>query len=222
MKRKPHYHAGQTRQIIALRQAQASGLYIHGKTHAEIAESMGVHRSVISRDLKALREEWRAKAQEHTDVWIAEELARLAAVEAEAWAAWKRSTLDRQSLTRETGAVGGTKTIERTEGQAGDSAILGKILDCIKQRRELLGLDQPKRTELSGPGGGPIPIIRAEDLTDDDLARIATGGSPGIVAEAACEVIPVGFHDIHQAGLPGQLAPPAASGEAGSGNSGKD
>jgi hypothetical protein len=33
------------------------------------------------------------------------------------------------------------------------------------------------KNEISGPGGGPIPYKRAEDLSDDELARIATGAA---------------------------------------------
>lgn len=40
--------------------------------------------------------------------------------------------------------------------------------------QELMGLYPPKKNELSGPDGGPIPManLRAEDLTDDQLAAI--------------------------------------------------
>lgn len=215
-------HARQKELILAQRRAEAARLYLQGCSQAQIAERMGVHRSQITRDLAALRAEWRAKAADHTEEWVAEELARLAAVEAEAWAAWRRSQEDRQTVTVETDASGAEKTAKRTEELVGDAAMLGKILDCIKQRRELLGLDQPRRSELSGPAGGPIPVVRVDDLTDEQLARIAVGGSPGVAAEAASEVESSDFHDVHQAGIPGELAPPAPGGKAGPSGPGED
>ena len=41
------------------------------------------------------------------------------------------------------------------------------------------GLGKPRQgIEHSGPDGGPI-VVTAQELTDDELARIAAGGSPG-------------------------------------------
>jgi len=38
------------------------------------------------------------------------------------------------------------------------------------------------KTEVSGPGGGPVPLLglRASDLSDDQLATIAAGGAASI------------------------------------------
>ena len=52
---------------------------------------------------------------------------------------------------------------------AGPQGLKSKLHDpkaAIKQLSELQGWDAPKKTELSGPGGGPI---QHEDLTDEQL-----------------------------------------------------
>ena len=46
---------------------------------------------------------------------------------------------------------------------------LDTVLKCTKQERDLLGLDQPHKQEISGPGGAAIPIttIIVEKPADD-------------------------------------------------------
>ena len=48
------------------------------------------------------------------------------------------------------------ETTVTTEIQNGDPRYLAIIADCIKQERALLGLDKPKKTEISGRDGKPI------------------------------------------------------------------
>lgn len=40
------------------------------------------------------------------------------------------------------------------------------------------------RTEITGDGGGPIQHKNVTDLSDEDLARIASAGSAGVVSQA--------------------------------------
>jgi transcriptional regulator with XRE-family HTH domain len=61
----------------------------------------------------------------------------------------------------------------------GDVAAIEASLKIAKRRAELLGLDAPKRssTELTGDPSRPL-TVRAVELTDDQLAAIATGKAP--------------------------------------------
>jgi phage terminase small subunit len=76
---------------------------------------------------------------------------------------------------------------EYTEGRGADRRNIKKIkistrdkLNAIKQLTELLGMNATKKLEVSGPGGGAIPIahahvITARDMTPeqrDDLERV--------------------------------------------------
>lgn len=65
------------------------------------------------------------------------------------------------------------------------------------------------QSEISGPRGGPVSI-RAEQLTDDDLAVIAARGGAGVALPASGATGDAGVHDVHQPGLPGQLPPPGS------------
>ncbi len=50
------------------------------------------------------------------------------------------------------------KRTKTTERQSGDAALLAKAMEALKAIRELKGLDPPKKTELTGPQGGPIQL----------------------------------------------------------------
>jgi hypothetical protein len=87
-------------------------------------------------------------------------------------------------------------------------SVLGKICD-------LKGLNAPKRTELSGFGGGPIQLSAVQELTDDELIAIINNqstGSGGRVIEATSSPVEcLGVHSIHDGGLPCELAPSTVS-----------
>jgi hypothetical protein len=66
-------------------------------------------------------------------------------------AAWRRSQLDKEVLTvEEAGEADKSRPrrTRRTEGQAGDSALLEKALKAQQAICELKGLNAPKQTEL--------------------------------------------------------------------------
>jgi len=63
------------------------------------------------------------------------------------------------------------------QAKSGDSAMIRYILSTKGKSRGYV-----ERQEVSGPDGGPIQF-RAEDLSDDELAAIATRGGKG-AAEA--------------------------------------
>jgi hypothetical protein len=73
------------------RRKQVAEMYLRGQTQWQIAHQMGVNQAQISRDLKVIRREWLNSAVQDFDARKAQELAKIDAVEAEAWTAWKRS-----------------------------------------------------------------------------------------------------------------------------------
>ncbi len=54
----------------------------------------------------------------------------------------------------------------RSESQTGDATYLAKALDAVKGICALMGLDAPRRRELTGSGGRPIELA---DVAPDDL-----------------------------------------------------
>lgn len=160
---------------LAQRRAIVAARYLRGDVQARIAADLGVTQQQISLDLKAIRAAWLVAAIRDYDAAVAEELAKIDAVEVEYWAAWKRSQLDKETSMQEAGADGKKKVSLRKEGQAGSPAFLDGVLRCIERRCKLLGLDAPDRYDVR---------INWEELTDEQLDRLARGEPPGKVLSA--------------------------------------
>jgi hypothetical protein len=73
------------------RRAKVAALYLAGKSQQAIAGVVGVSQMTVSKDLAHLRAQWRANAMRDFGAKQAEELAKLAHSEREAWEAWRRS-----------------------------------------------------------------------------------------------------------------------------------
>ncbi len=135
---------------IADRRRKVSEMYLRGMYMADIARELGVDRSQISRDLKELRKQWLEQSINHVNQKKAIELAKLDRLEVEFWDAWERSKRDAETITEETGTGPrghiGKRTHQRV-GQVGNPAYLAGVLDCIKKRCEILGIDAPVKQD---------------------------------------------------------------------------
>ncbi len=150
---------------------------------AELDSRMAGLQATISRDLAAIRAAWLASAVRDFDAARAEELAKIDAVEQQAWIAWERSTEDKEItqqvlidtpivITDEKGREQVVSKVRkrltsRKEGQAGAPAFLTIILTCIERRCAILGLDAPRRF-----------TINWEELTPEQEAELARGVPP--------------------------------------------
>lgn len=157
------------RQIVAER-------YLRGAYMSQIADELEVDTATISRDLAELRKEWLERSINHIDQKKAIELAKLDQLELTYWDAWVRSQRDAESETMEQigvakGADGQiigdrVKKTKKREGQAGDPRFLDGVLKCIAKRCELLGLDAPKKTDITSKGGPVTFTVVFEDKQD--------------------------------------------------------
>jgi hypothetical protein len=159
-------------------------MYLRGRLQAEIAEELGIAQSTVSRDLKALHEEWRQSALIDINEAKARELARIDELERTYWAAWERSREDAESEAKKAIDSADGKRYEvqtQRKGQAGDPRFLQGVQWCIERRCKILGIDAPTRAELTGKGGGPLSlqiveqIVDGSDLITDDTATPGTG-----------------------------------------------
>lgn len=107
------------REELATRRRKVAELRLQHWTETEIAEALGVSQPTISRDLAHIRDEWREERVRSYDDWVAEELAKLAALE--------RTLLPEAILEG---------------GQAVD-----RVLSVMDRRARLLGLDKPQLHE---------------------------------------------------------------------------
>jgi len=122
---------------------------LKGWNQQRIADFLELDKSGICRELKKIKTEWKAATIEDHNLYIQQELRRLAMLEAEYWAAWERSQQSKESSLNErlaTGkdesgqALGRVKLATRTEQRIGEAAFLNGILNCLKERAKLLGL----------------------------------------------------------------------------------
>ncbi len=147
-------------------------LYLQGFSQAEIGKQVNVSQPTVSRAIRDLQPIWLASAGQNIAEAKGRELARLDALELEYWHAWRRSqqTFHKRSIKRAGLGAGGdagqgaTESKIEDEDRIGDPRFLDGILDCIRRRCDILGVDAPKRQELAGPEGAPlIPEIPLDD-----------------------------------------------------------
>ena len=101
---------------------------------------------------------------QHVNAFKARELAKVDNLEREYWDAWARSQEEAETRTVTKDSKGGS-TVDRYEGQVGDSRFLSGVQWCINKRCEILGLNAASRNIN----------FDVTDLSDDQLERVASG-----------------------------------------------
>lgn len=156
----------QTRVNVTMqnRRRQVAELYLRGKTQTEIALEVDMTVATISRDLKAIRQEWRASTLLDFDEAKNRELAKIDALEQTYWQAWYRSIGSHTSVKVEYGGFAPAEgephlegsseirqTVKRTENTErlnGDPRYLSGVQDCITQRCKILGIYEATKISL--------------------------------------------------------------------------
>lgn len=135
---------------IARDRLRISSLYLQGWIQADIADEVELSQPTVSRDIKALQQEWLDLATANFDEAKAKELAKIDHLEREYWAAWRRSQEDAESeSTKMVEAQGGKRLEAQTQrkGQAGDPRFLSGVQWCIEQRCKILGVYAAEKVE---------------------------------------------------------------------------
>ncbi len=141
------------------RRRQVAALYLQGKSQCEIATILGTRQPTVCLDLKRIREEWLASCVRDFDEAVAEELAKLNNLEAEAWAAFERSCQPSTATQEKVATNAKGVPVQRVVGMkvetgAGDPRYLERISWCVLTRLRLLGYLQ-----VDGQGmGRPMPV----------------------------------------------------------------
>lgn len=148
-----------------------SDLYLQGLLQSEIAEQLEVGQATVSRDLKALRDEWLEDSKANFDEAKSRELAKIDRLEREYWQAWGHSCKDAETLRQEGDPKQPpTKVVKTSKGQAGDPRFLQGVQWCIERRCKILGVDAPQKLNID-----------VRQLSDSQLERIAKGENPTYV-----------------------------------------
>lgn len=177
--------------------ARVADLYVRGWSQPAIAAEVGVTRRQIRYDLDAIQRMWRQSAVFDFNTALAQELAKINALEAESWAAWDRSKSVREITTTRSrraefevlaaraGMPRGRMPVQSTneanqrrEQRDPNSAYLDTIRWCIEIRVKLLGLMPAQEIRHSGQVTAVHEIVY-DSAPDQTGARMVTigGGS---------------------------------------------
>ncbi len=123
------------------RRKKVAALYLNKVDQADIADKLSISQATVSRDIKALAEEWHNEAMLDINTHISRELAELERMELETAAMYQTAKReDKPSSKRE--AISWMETRLK-----------------IKDRRaKLLGLDQPQKLDLKAEHSGQIVV----------------------------------------------------------------
>lgn len=128
---------------IAQRRRKVAELYLRRMTQMEIGQLLDVDQKTVSRDLVALKAQWRKDASAEVDARIAREAAELDEMERDAAIKFNAS---------------------------GDVAFLNTRLKIKERKAKLFGYDQPTKlsiTEIDAIIDAAVPELNE---SDDDLA----------------------------------------------------
>jgi len=144
-----------------------SRMALQGKSQQEIANFLELDRSLVSREIKAVRQEWKAASLRDFDELKGRQLAELELVKAELWQAWEQSQAVQETTATEKTALSsgaGTKAsgtkirqLVRQQTKPGDLTFLSGIVTVVKEECKILGL-YPQETT----GGQTINLSEAQ------------------------------------------------------------
>ncbi len=137
-------------------------LYCRGLSQKEIAKELGIHVTTVCKAMKIAIEQWKGKLEETAEEIKAIQLAKIDAVEEEAWQAWERSK--KNAIERKRKVIvddEGKETVERLHGENkrdGDPRWLDLITKQIALRLKVLGILEPK-AEMQSGGAQLIEVV---------------------------------------------------------------
>lgn len=153
--------------------------------------------NLIQQDKKLLLTEWREYRLDNTEEMVTLELARIDDCIMELWEAWEKSKEDYTEGWQKQKAVptaptrdengnpvkgeGKSKVILAEQQQAqkrscGNVAYITEIRQQLIERRKLLGIYAPERSEITGKGGTPLmgnmQGVELSELTESELETL--------------------------------------------------
>lgn len=200
-----------SKQELAADLADISQQYLDGKTQRQIVvwikENRGYTLSIgqVNADIKKAIALWMEKAVANIDEIKARDLAKLADIESRATAAYERSLKDfertqQEQITAADGKAGKRiKASVTKETRDGDPRWLAVILDCIRERKEILGYAKPKKIDLGNLDEKPFQIkmdvatALEQAYGKPDVGQTGGGDKPagsGVVAAVRAGSVP--------------------------------
>ena len=154
----------------------------------EISRLIGTSLSTATRDLAAIKEEWRLEMIASTDVVMARDLAELGMVKQEAWRVYAKSLEHSPKIVTETERPGGVEVVTTTMDPKPDLNALKLVQTCIEKKRKVLGLDKdegadrgPKHISFTVRIGERVLVSESsvgnqEDILDAEMVELDSQG----------------------------------------------
>jgi hypothetical protein len=161
--------------------AKTARLYLEGHPFYVIAQKVGRGVDTVSRDVAEIRERWRVSMIMSYSEAVAREVAKLDAIEVEAWDAWRRSVGSKRKTRTQRGSntQGDVDVVTRESWvEVGDPRFLEVARKCSEDRRKLLGLDAPDRLEIYGSDADHRDHVRTSLL--EKLTRAVASRGEGV------------------------------------------
>jgi hypothetical protein len=150
-----------------------------GLPPSEIAREVGVKIGTVKAQVRKLRARWSRQTRRPKAECVPDILAQLDEVQRQAWFSWKRSLDFLAKSSRTTKQLPGETqeqmTVSRAE-QLGDTRCLVVILQCLKLRIELLGLDEDSIHRAFALPEVPGLDELLETLPQDQLEKVTASG----------------------------------------------
>ena len=152
---------------------------LRGLPPYEIAHELSLSFGRVKAHVRKLRERWSRQTRQPKPECMPEVIAQLGEVQRQAWFGWKRSLdfLAKSSRTTKELASGTQEqtTVSRIEHLA-DTRCLIVILQCLKMRIDLLGLDENSIHRTFALPEVPGLNALLETLPQDDLEKVTASG----------------------------------------------
>lgn len=146
-----------------------------GWSPQDIAEHLSLSVQTVNRELKLARAWSEGQVQHNVEAEREEHLARLAALEKEALAAWEASKFGIEETTTTEYPDGGVERTVRVLPSPGDIGYFRALERVQQERAKVLGTYAPTRTETAARHHVTVEELhRADprDLTDAELERL--------------------------------------------------
>ncbi len=148
-----------TGKALAERRRRAMRLHLAEFTQEEIADKLGVHSSVVCRDLQWIRDSICPGEPPDVQEAFFVQMAKLDQLENSYWVGWDESKREKETRTAQRSGAEGRETVAlKREQQTGDPALLMGVFRCIAKRDAMLGLTQkPGKSGAVGPPPKRMP-----------------------------------------------------------------
>lgn len=158
--------------------AECMRMALAGKSCRVIGEELGINKGTVSDRIRRARNAFRAAHLVNKyEEYVSDQLQRLDWIQREAAEAWHRSVGQAVTITTKTGD-GDEETTRKVETLAGDPRYLDTILKAEQRKADLLGLDAPRRVEITANPefvGRPDRAAGELGMTIEEATRITDG-----------------------------------------------